>query len=253
MPEIVGILGVLVYIGAYLALQLGLVGGQTYIYAALNLTAASAVLFSLSDAFNLSSAMIQLSWIAISLIGIFRLAHGSVFARFTDEEEALVALLLPGLPRHLARRFLDRGAWLDVGPGTELTVEGTPVAALSYFAAGSATARSGGVAVGRCRPGSLAGEFGCISGAPAMATVTVETPSRLFRIDAPRIRRLARRSVELRNAFDSGFAAEARRKLAAANASYGDRVAAMRDAAAGDDDSRPALAYQAPDRPKDSR
>jgi hypothetical protein len=54
----IGIAGVALYLGSYAALQVGLLRGQSYAYASINLAAASCVLISLTQNFNLSSALI---------------------------------------------------------------------------------------------------------------------------------------------------------------------------------------------------
>ena len=60
--DIAGIFGVGFYLGSYASLQLGFLKGDGYAYAILNALAAGLVLLSLKEAFNLSSAVIQVSW-----------------------------------------------------------------------------------------------------------------------------------------------------------------------------------------------
>ena len=71
--EIAGFMGVALYLGSYAALQLQLLDCNGIKYPFLNFLAASCVLISLSESFNMSSALIQISWIAISSYGIARL------------------------------------------------------------------------------------------------------------------------------------------------------------------------------------
>ena len=68
--EFIGIAGFLVYVLSFFAVQLSLLDGNSSQYAVLNIFAAFLVLVSLSEAFNLASAMIQISWIAIGLVGL---------------------------------------------------------------------------------------------------------------------------------------------------------------------------------------
>ena len=49
VPGLIGFAGVAVYLGAYLALQLGVLAGQSYAYAGFNILAAACVLVSLLD------------------------------------------------------------------------------------------------------------------------------------------------------------------------------------------------------------
>ncbi len=71
--EMAGIVGVLLYLGSYAALQFQVISATGIKYPILNFLAASAVLISLFESFNLSSALIQISWIAISAYGITKL------------------------------------------------------------------------------------------------------------------------------------------------------------------------------------
>jgi len=73
MLELIGIVGFVFYMLAYTLLQLGKVAGQSYAYILLNMLGASLVLVSLSNQFNLASALIQISWIVISAVGLARL------------------------------------------------------------------------------------------------------------------------------------------------------------------------------------
>ncbi len=74
MFEILGLAGVAFYLGSYAALQLDIIDGKGFTYPVLNFLAASCVLFSLFENFNMPSLLIQISWIAISLYGISKLA-----------------------------------------------------------------------------------------------------------------------------------------------------------------------------------
>ena len=73
--QIIGLVGVLAYMLPYVALQVGLIRGDGLVYTLSNLVAASLVLVSLTDAFNLPSALIQTTWIAVSLVGLARIAR----------------------------------------------------------------------------------------------------------------------------------------------------------------------------------
>ncbi|MEX0369308.1 MAG: hypothetical protein AB3N09_01665, partial [Tateyamaria sp.] len=70
--QIAGFAGVAFYLGSYALLQLGVVRGNGYPYALMNLAGASLVLVSLVTGWNLFSAIIQISWITLSIVGIAR-------------------------------------------------------------------------------------------------------------------------------------------------------------------------------------
>lgn len=66
----VGVLGFMLYMASFAALQLEWIDGYGLTYSFANVLAASLVLISLSADFNLASALIQISWIAIGTVGI---------------------------------------------------------------------------------------------------------------------------------------------------------------------------------------
>jgi hypothetical protein len=70
--EISGLLGVALYVGNYGTLQLGLMDGNSMRYTIQSGSAASLVLISLLQDWNMASALIQIMWIGISIVGICR-------------------------------------------------------------------------------------------------------------------------------------------------------------------------------------
>ncbi len=72
MLDLIGLLGVALYVCAYAALQWGKLHGNSVWYSVLNGVAAALVLISLWGSFNLASALIQIMWISISISGIVR-------------------------------------------------------------------------------------------------------------------------------------------------------------------------------------
>ena len=75
--ELSGVAGFIFYMLAYGLLQMGKISGQGYCYTCMNMAAAILVLLSLVHQFNLASVLIQLSWIVISLVGLYRLSTGT--------------------------------------------------------------------------------------------------------------------------------------------------------------------------------
>lgn len=71
--DIVGVIGVILVLIAFFLLSTNKMSSQSLSYQLYNLTGASLILFSLMFHFNLSSVFIEVSWITISLIGIFRI------------------------------------------------------------------------------------------------------------------------------------------------------------------------------------
>ena len=70
--DAVGNVGVLLVLGAYLGLQLGRLDIQGPAFSACNAVGAVLLLVSLTVNFNLSSVIIEIFWLAISLLGLWR-------------------------------------------------------------------------------------------------------------------------------------------------------------------------------------
>ena len=70
--DILGLIGVALILGAYLALQLGRLSPENPAYSTLNAGGAGLILVSLVFDFNLSAAVIETAWLFISLIGLIK-------------------------------------------------------------------------------------------------------------------------------------------------------------------------------------
>ncbi len=70
LMQLFGLAGFATYLGGFSAIQFGLLDGNSRLYSLISITAASFVLMSLMEHFNLASALIQISWITIGVSGI---------------------------------------------------------------------------------------------------------------------------------------------------------------------------------------
>lgn len=218
-PEIfdwLGYLGVAFYLGSYGMLQAGLIRGNGYIYVLLNLSAAALVLASLTVAFNLSSALIQISWIIISIVGLIRLAILNSRVRFSPEETTLLKAVFADMPKPIARRMLNQGNWITSDEKTEITTEGMPVNHLFYLLEGEAIVSSGGTEIGRLSKG-LIGEMNVMRKGAASATVTTSAKTRLFTISSDALNRLCAKDADFRIMLENGMSRDTARKLHVAN------------------------------------
>lgn len=212
-----GLVGVAFYLGAYAALQMGFVRGTGYTYAVLNIVAAGSVAISLIHAFNLSSLLIQISWITISLAGIARVFLMTHMVRFTDEEAIFYRSKLPALPKHLARQFLNLATWRDMLPGELLTEHGKPVDALTYISSGTAEAKVAGQVVGTVGPDTMVGEFAVLSDDLATATVRITQTVRACIVPSVPLKSFLPQNTEVELALRKQFILEARHKMIARN------------------------------------
>lgn len=220
--NVVGTIGVFIYLGAYASLQLGFLRGQSYSYAILNLVAASCILVSLVSAFNASSMLIQVSWILISMAGILRQYFLKRLTRLAPADKAFLESKFPDLPIHLARKILNLGTWLELDTDHVIARQGEVLDSLVYLADAKVSIVVDGVRVGSSLGDTYIGELTCFNGEPASATVVVSEPSQAFLIDVAKLRRATARNVEVRLAFAASFALDTRGKLVEQNRRYGE-------------------------------
>jgi len=211
--DIIGAIGVLFYVGAYLALQLGLLKGQGYAYPTLNLIASSSVLISLLRDFNPFAATIESCWVIISLIGISRIYIVQKFINLSPEEAEVAWRIVPSLKKDRARKLLKLGRFVDAPAGTVLTVEGMPVVDVAMVMSGVCHVDRNGLHIGNISVGALVGELTLVSGAPATATVRTAEPGRLFLIDRKALLGFLQKNADAMADMERSIAMDLRLKL----------------------------------------
>ncbi len=68
--QIAGVIGFCGYISNFVALQFGILHGNSNTYSLLSIASAGLVLISLTEHFNLAAALIQICWIGIGFSAI---------------------------------------------------------------------------------------------------------------------------------------------------------------------------------------
>jgi hypothetical protein len=71
-PDAVGLVGVVMYVGAHGGLQLGKLGPTDVGYTILNVLGGLAVIFSLVWSFNLAAFVTEVSWLVFTILGYLR-------------------------------------------------------------------------------------------------------------------------------------------------------------------------------------
>jgi hypothetical protein len=72
-PDVVGAIGAATLMVTFLLLQLGKLDSNRLLYSVLNAAGACLITFSLIFDFNFSAFVIEVFWILISLVGVFRI------------------------------------------------------------------------------------------------------------------------------------------------------------------------------------
>ena len=210
----IGILGVVFYLGSYAALQFGYIQGRGYLYPMLNAIAAALVAVSLIEAYNLSSLLIQISWISISLYGMARVFIYRNVLKFTAEEQEFLDTMLPDLPREHARPLLNIAQWRDGEAGEIVISEDKPVSHLIYLSRGSAKASLNGQKFAELTGKLILGEVTCLRGEPATATIRLAEPSRIMSLDSTKLRNFVATNPEVRSHLEQSFNQQIGQKLA---------------------------------------
>ena len=72
LVDFVGIIGVGIIVVTYLFLQLGRLRSEALAYSLMNAIGASLIVLSLLVNFNLSALLMEVFWVLISLLGVYR-------------------------------------------------------------------------------------------------------------------------------------------------------------------------------------
>lgn len=72
IANIIGVLGVVILLAAYLLVQTSKLSGGDYTYSVLNLVGSLMILYSVFYAWNIAAFIIEIAWAFISIYGIWR-------------------------------------------------------------------------------------------------------------------------------------------------------------------------------------
>lgn len=203
LPYFIGLIGVALYLGCYTLTQLNRINGHSYGFALCNLAAACCVLISLTDAFNLSSMLIQISYALFSLIGMVRLFRLNRQHGLSPREEAFIAQKLPNLPRPLAGQLLRLGEWVALDPGDRLLEQGQVADTLIYIYSGAVSVQNGEDPAYVQVAGTYIGTETLLNPGPAQITAVVTRPTLCLVFPLNRLHRLLQRAPEIRGALQT--------------------------------------------------
>ena len=72
LVDLLGLIGVVIIVVTYLFLQLGKLSSNALAYSLMNAIGASLIVLSLLVDFNLAALLMEVFWVLISLIGVYR-------------------------------------------------------------------------------------------------------------------------------------------------------------------------------------
>ncbi|WP_299951760.1 cyclic nucleotide-binding domain-containing protein [uncultured Ruegeria sp.] len=213
----IGVFGAGLYILNYFLLQMGFIRGSGVTYPVLVIIAASCVLISMAEEFNLAGSIIQMAYILISVLGLLRgyLSHHLV--RFSEPEKQFVANYLEMLKLHHARRLLNTADLITYDPNDTLIEEGITSDYLAYVLSGRTTILKNGQVINQCGSDQILGELTFGIGLPATATVRADEPTTCLVFDSQRLSRLLRRNRHIDDALKAAHFRHARQKLLSSN------------------------------------
>ena len=87
-PDVIGLIGVVLYVGAYAGLQVGFFALSDVSYSALNAVGGIAVLYSLIWSFNLAAFVTQVLWFVFTVVGFIRSRRKSNATLQTNAEHS---------------------------------------------------------------------------------------------------------------------------------------------------------------------
>jgi hypothetical protein len=213
ITQYIGITGAVTYLMSYFLLQLGKVDGNGNVYAFLNMLAAIFVMISLTTHFNIGSAIIQVSFISLSLYAIFRSFWMRRSIKLAPLEQALVDVLFPNLPPRQALPLIRKGSWRNEAT-IMLAREGQPLDSVSVLMTGEACVTKSGKCVAKLGAGQIVGEVSWRDNSPATADVTVKKQAHYFSISSNHLRKFLAKNTDAAAAFDAGLRNQLVRKLA---------------------------------------
>ena len=215
--DVFGFMGVACYVLGYGLLQTGILNGNGYIYAFFNMFGAAFTLISLTGAFNLWSALIQLFFLTFSVIGTIRVFIQTRNLRFSDEEKALLSAKFQSLSLLAGRKLLNHGEWINLQKGDAITTQGEQVRGLYFLAEGSANVQVDGIEITQIGAGEFIGELTCMSEDPASATVTAAQAGRAFLLGRAALSNLSTIDTEIASSLTVGMHGDVSSKLKRAN------------------------------------
>ncbi len=176
---------------------------------------------------NVVGAFWQALLVLVNVVQIVLLWTRDRRAKFSQEEQEMIAAWLTGGTPGTKRLLLDMGRHETLEPGEVLTEEGVRPRFLTYIVSGAAVVQADGAEVARVAPGHFVGEMSLMGDGLASATVTIAEPARVWQVERNKLDRMKENQPELYGLIEAGTALNLRAKVL-----RGNRDAASRNASA---------------------
>ncbi|MCB1473539.1 MAG: cyclic nucleotide-binding domain-containing protein [Rhodobiaceae bacterium] len=167
------------------------------------------------------------AFVGANLLQMALMSYRNRTARMNDAESLFCQNALPQLEPALSRKLLRTATTATAARGDVLIEEGEQVQRMIFLTSGHVDIVQDGHVITRCGTASLLGEFGAMTGEPAMATVVAGSDVEFLSFEAKPLRKFLTENPQIRAAFETGLIASVRQKVSQANTAV---IAAQRGA-----------------------
>lgn len=145
------------------------------------------------------------------------LLYERYFTRLTEEEKRLFETAFQELDPVSVRKLLRLGTWQQIEDRATLVWQGVHLDRLQLIAEGEACVLLGGRIAARLKVGRFVGEIAYLSGEPATATVTANSPVKCMVWEKQDLERACKRRPELLQVLQAAVGRDLAGKIASHN------------------------------------
>jgi hypothetical protein len=156
--------------------------------------------------------------VLVNIVQLLILYWKNMLARFNEDELVFIKGKLPGLSKGKSRDLLNKGTWVELGNGVELTQQGHPAENLIYISNGIVDIFVNGKRVSQCTAGDFIGEMTILNREPATATTVVNGAAHVWQISAGDLHKVIARHGEIKTELEASFSRNYRDKIVQSNA-----------------------------------
>lgn len=135
--------------------------------------------------------------------------------KLTEEEQELFETVFRSFSPYEFLKVMRVAKWVEYKAAEVVTTEGKPVDSLHLIYHGAVSIRKEGSDIGEARDGAMIGEMSFLSGGNANADVKTIVPTKFVKWEKQDLRALLKRNPSLEIVFQTIFATDLAKKLAA--------------------------------------